>query len=608
MTKAEAEPSVLPRNLQVARESLNVLDRVEILREFEWNPDVRRWTLLIRMNIADGAGGVPARSAWYVLTEAVYPWGAVKIYPANRDGLETTHHHQNLNLPGGERLPWRTGNICVDTGVHALGPVLDTEPYDADLRLQWHVRRACEWLEAADRGRLIVPGEPFELPDFGPPPSPIVAFWEDQESFAQWAQVEEDRGLVRLTRLRDRPEVAVVRAFQDNRRNDLVVPQWGDWITAATGRDAVGLWVRLPDVPHLPPWRAPVTWSDLRDALQPHGVTIPDDLRDLLPAVRDAGQHYLLLGFPIPNIRGGEQAILYWLPLQLPRLARGKRDGFRDGEQAAWLNDRMSTFRLDRNVPWVRSENWSPSDLSGRGRLPAEVVRLRFVIIGGGALGSYVAELLVRAGVSELSLSEDDQIRAGNLVRHTATLTDVGSDKGPSVASRLNAASPHAKVTAIGSFPPDKAEEVGVIEAADVVIDLTGDQALPAALGAYDWGGEKLFFSISLGLHAQRLFCFSAAGNAFPHEEFVDRMQPWLRAQIAEAQGMEVPREGIGCWHPVFPARVDDVWLLGAAAVKWIEQRIQDPPTEPELIVFEQMRDADGFSGIRRCQDPPDRG
>lgn len=32
-----------------------------------------------------------------------------------------------------------------------------------------------------------------------------------------------------------------------------------------------------------------------------------------------------------------------------------------------------------------------------------------------------------------------------------------------------------------------------------------------------------------------------------------------------------MPWEGIGCWHPVFPARADDIALNAALAVKFIE-------------------------------------
>jgi hypothetical protein len=174
------------------------------------------------------------------------------------------------------------------------------------------------------------------------------------------------------------------------------VPDWGERTTSKAGQDPLGIWIRLPDVPRVPPWRAPVTWRELGEALGSYGITIPGDLQDLLPALRDAKPHYLLLGFPIPKVQGGESQIVYWSALRLPRLAKGNRKGFRDGELAALINDRTRTFRVDDEIPWVRSENWSPTDLSGRGRLSADVTVRRFVIIGGGALGGYVSELLVR--------------------------------------------------------------------------------------------------------------------------------------------------------------------------------------------------------------------
>ncbi|MGK7312962.1 MAG: hypothetical protein ACN0LA_12060 [Candidatus Longimicrobiales bacterium M2_2A_002] len=98
---------------------------------------------------------------------------------------------------------------------------------------------------------------------------------------------------------------------------------------------------------------------------------------------------------------------------------------------------------------------------------------------------AYVAEILVRGGTSAISLSESDRLKAGNLVRDAATLEDVGSEKGPAVVDRLNAASPHAIVTALQSFPPTKPEDLEALQAADVVVDLTGDLAVPAALGAF---------------------------------------------------------------------------------------------------------------------------
>ena len=61
----------------------------------------------------------------------------------------------------------------------------------------------------------------------------------------------------------------------------------------------------------------------------------------------------------------------------------------------------------------------------------------------------------------------------------------------------------------------------------------------------------------------------------------------------------ELPRDGPGCWHPRHPARIDDVWMMSAAAVKLVEQAIDLPPKAPSLTVLEQHKDAKGnFAGI----------
>lgn len=594
----------LSRELQVARAALERIEGLEVLREPEWDHGAERWALLCRLNLPNSHGCIPARTAWWVLIDPTYPWGAIDIYPALEGGIEQTYPHQLLNLPQGRR-PWRSGKICVDSGVRALGPVVDPEPYSAADRLPWHLGRAMEWVAAADRGELILPGEPFELPDYSPASCPIVAFWEDPQTYERWADVEESYGYVTLAQLRAEPEVVVVRSFQNRDRVDLLSPAWGTHIQGTKDPDQVGLWVRLADVPRLAPWRAPLTWGELRSVL-PVGLRLPDEVRSLLPPIRDGRPHYLLLGFPIPAVVGRDPQSMHWLALQLPRLGRERRDGFRDGELAAWTNDCTGLFRDEASVPWMRSENWSPADLSGRGSLPDALTGRRYLVIGSGALGSFVSEMLVRGGVTDVILSEGDTLGAGNLVRHTTTLDEVGLAKGAAVKARLNAASPHARVVALGAFPPSDPGHIELVKTADIVLDLTGSVSMPAALTDFEWEGEKLFISVSAGLGARRIFCFAAAGLTFPLGDFRDLTQPWLRFQIREAEGTALPREGIGCWHPVFPARVDDLWLLGAAAMRWIEDTVSEAPTSPELVVFEQRQDENGFAGVRRRTDVPD--
>ena len=79
-----------------------------------------------------------------------------------------------------------------------------------------------------------------------------------------------------------------------------------------------------------------------------------------------------------------------------------------------------------------------------------------------------------------------------------------------------------------------------------------------------------------------------------------ERLGPWLKREQEENTGRELPREGIGCWHPLFPARVDDIWVLAGITVKYLEGILSSSQLEPNLTVFEQSYDETGFTGFRK--------
>lgn len=477
---------------------------------------------------------------------------------------------------------------------------MDTEPFDASLRLAWRLRRARAWLEAADAETLVLPGEPFELPDFATSAARTFAFWEDASTFAQWQASTTNYGEMVLASLSDRPAITAAGAFRTLSGEDIVVPPWGKCVEGRVDENIVGLWIRLPAVPHLTPWRAPDTWGELAEALKVLKVDLFTLLQRLAPRIRDGARHYLLIGFAVPTRVGEVASQMFWQPVRLPKLSSTKRKGFRPSDKTAWFSDRLELFRDKTKVEWTRSENWSTKDLSGRGRLPNDLTALRTLTIGVGALGSMIAELLVRGGVAHMGVSDGDNLSGGNLLRHTLSLCDVGKVKSESIAGRLNGAVPHASVSYITKFPPQQPADIEIVQEADVVIDVTGSDYVLAAMEMFPWREGRLFLSISIGLRARRLFCFAADGNSFPHQDFIRLIRPWLERERGEAGSMEFEREGVGCWHPVFPARADDVWLMASAAVKWIEQQIATRPTEASLTVFEQLSEDGVFIGLRR--------
>jgi len=209
----------------------------------------------------------------------------------------------------------------------------------------------------------------------------------------------------------------------------------------------------------------------------------------------------------------------------------------------------------------------------------------------------------VRAGVRRVTVVDDETLQAGNLCRHTLTLGDLKNNKAASLAQRLGQISPHATVDAITSaFPPTAAQDVVNATACDIVIDCTAEDAVLSELARFPWGSQKRFASLSLGYAARRLFCFVAEGVAFPDAMFRAAIGPWLERERGETAGAELPREGVGCWHPIFPARADDVWLMAAAAVKHLEKALGGP-AGAKLTVFEQKFEGGEFVGVQRAQD-----
>jgi len=555
---------------------------------------------------------VPPETEWYVLVDPAYPWGVITFYPARERGITQTFPHQNYNGAGPVGAPWRQGDPCLDTSVRTLGRHgYDSEPYGLHERLRWRFQRALDWLVAAAQGALAPTGDPFELPQF-PGPSALrlgiapaenrgtIAFTEGEESFAAWQAIRTQRGLLDLTKIG--PGQFVVRRFCGVGDRDIMTPPWGGFIEQGATTRSVGAWLRLTAPVALLPWQAPATWGELRRAVREQGATLDDPLRAVLPHLRGGERRVLLLGFPIPETIGGASRQMHWQALLLPPLMRSAQriDGFRPNEGGRWIQDRVGVLADNQPLEWLPSENWNDRELTTRGRLPAPLTQQEILVIGTGALGSAVAELLVRAGVRRLVAIDGDALEAGNLVRHTLGLDAVGQPKAEAVAERLNRASPHASVVAIpGRFPPASEADQALVRRCRVVLDCTGDDAVLHHLERFGWPGETLFASLSLSLGVRRLYCFEASAEAFPLGTFRALIAPWLAEDI-DAQGERpLPRAGIGCWHPVFPARADDVWLLAAVAVKHLAGLMENSQPQPRLAVFEQQDDG-GFSGVRR--------
>jgi hypothetical protein len=603
-------------DLLVGRRELDDIPGYEPLTDVTWHGAARQWVLHFRLHVPIPAAEVqdetvPEATDWYALIAPEYPAGAIKVYPAAVGGLQQTYPHQAANRSPRPGEPWRQGDVCVATPARGFGRfVLDAELHDAPARLWWHIARTRSWVEAARRGELLREGEPFELPVYASATRPLVVFDEIAASLAAWQDVDERFGYATLAEPKANARLRVVLGFTSPGRagQELLTAQWGahfaDSVNAGVPQRAA--WVRCNELPALPPWRAPENLGELTTALAAQGVELMAVLQQLAPGLRDKAAHFLLIGAPVP-VRVGEMPVLmHWLALRLPTLSAPTQPqkGFRPGEEGAWRRDAADVLSPTRSISWVPTGNWAPEEIATRGRAAPSLRDARIVLIGAGALGSMIAELLVREGVTEVTVLDGETLQAGNLVRHTLTVAEVGAPKATTLAQRLNLVNPHAQVVGIEEEFPGEARGQAALAEADVVIDSTGSDSLLQQLHLHEWRGDKLFVSVSIGFFARRLFFFAARGASFPLEELAAVVDPWLLYEREEFGDSEMPWEGTGCWHPVFPARASDFAMLGGVTLRQLEAAFALPEGEYTFHVTERVEDGSGAIQLLRASLP----
>jgi molybdopterin/thiamine biosynthesis adenylyltransferase len=583
----------VPESLLLARRTLEEVDGVQVVQD--WHRGSMGWRL--RLNLTPGNLGdvypLPATTPWYVVARSAYPSGLIDIVPDAVGGVTDTFPHQVPNIDLAD-LPYRGGKICVATdSENNLRSDRDAEPPAAEDRLAWHVLRALEWVRRASRGTLLADGEWFELP-FYREANGLVAFREGPETMALWEGIPITVGYADVIELLPSP-FSVVTAFRSLGHGVLLKPEWGN---AVMGRERPrALWVRLPSVVSLPPYRAPRTFGELRAVAAGQGVDLDRMLHDGTADFHDQRDHLLLLGFPVPQRVGGPHRQLHWQAIALPRLERRVMNGFRPNALGYWMTSSRGTLANDASLVWTNSENWHPDQLAARGRLDRGLSEQRLVLIGAGALGSMIGELVVRAGITDITVIDHDVLAAGNLVRHTLSLTELGMYKAKALAERLNTLSPSVRAFSIEErFPGGEVDER--VLSADLVIDTTGEHAVLETIAMIDWTAEPTFASFAISMHARRLFAYLAKSASFDVTGFDAAYQPF--AEEERVRDEERPWEGVGCWHPVFPARADEVALMAAAAVGLLNDVWPVAPGSSTLHVFERDTVADQFAGLRK--------
>ena len=584
--------------LNRARRALDALSQVEIIDEWEFDKELNIWHLHLGITIDYETKYFPQISKWYIVVASDYPKGSIKVYPDVKDSITVTLYHQANNSKVERNGLWRKGALCLE--VNTLSS-FQPEPYNVDERLIYHVKRAINWLELAARGQLVTDTELFELPEFTLRNAfgMQFAFSEDTVTFTQWESTDCRYGIAELDVYKRNPSVYYVKCFKSITGNIEHYTQWGKYLSKTSISTPINaLWILLKQFPVIHEWQAPETMGDLIDACNSQHTDIMNVLKNVVSKIRDGRRHLLLLGFPVPKTFGGEPEIIFWQALYLPIVSYGRKtaNGFRANPQGWWLRDKSEVLTRKTRLDWIISENWNQQEISQRGKINDFILRKKILLVGAGCVGASIAEILVRSGVYSLTIIDSDIFEVGNLSRHVLNVDDIGGLKGLSLCNYLNSLNPHANVEVINNaLTIDGELKTNIdLDKYGIIIDCTGENSVLDIIQSNNFKKRHIFASVSVGLGAKRLYITLMNNQTFDFKAFFDLIAPYLQSERVLYNDYDLPRNGIGCWHPTFPGRSDDVWLAASTATKAVENYIITESEKTISLVYEQ-RESNGF-------------
>ena len=307
---------------------------------------------------------------------------------------------------------------------------------------------------------------------------------------------------------------------------------------------------------------------------------------------------YLLIRVPLPKYIGDKVEQFHWLSLFLPNFPVD-RNGFRSGSpEIPKINLKLQCAPTSE-LTWSKSKNWSKQALLARGKIAETVVDKSILVLGAGSVGSAFCELIARLGCYNITVLDHDLIEAGNLSRHVLTIDSIGHHKAEELAKRLNLLSPYGNFKFKNqSLEYALAQQSHYLENFDVIVDATASDDVINLLETAQKNESTKFISLSTGLNAKKLFLFTS-NFALPVENiFRLKIDPLIEEDNEDVDESLFLRENIGCWHPLFPARHDDIFMLVSASIKIVEDFVVSEDLHASVTVISQKIVGGKFRGI----------
>ncbi|MCY4088149.1 MAG: ThiF family adenylyltransferase [Actinomycetia bacterium] len=237
------------------------------------------------------------------------------------------------------------------------------------------------------------------------------------------------------------------------------------------------------------PFEYPETTNALLNELESHGIDWAPFVLSLalLANHAEAGTPLtVVLGTPMRRVEGGGRALQHLAVWEISgedadRLR--EMQTAREGDEADKREDaieKVVQWSVKAEVGWCSVSEGRPEATQRRDQAsPMAWFRGKRVAIWGcGAIGTYVAESVVRAGAARVELVDNEMVGPGLLVRQGFEDSDIGRWKAEALADRLSRIEPDLETKPLTR---DLIEQIGVadpIPDVDLVIDCTASSAV----------------------------------------------------------------------------------------------------------------------------------
>jgi len=456
-------------------------------------------------------------------------------------------------------------------------------------RLVTYVKWAIEWLADAANGKLLQPGEPYELPDFSRkllgdslPEGVTLLFSETKETYDKWKSYIGKNGKVECFYGKDINGLFACRFFDDK---DNVIYETKFNKINLRDRKYLATWILLPDIRYKR-HRPVQTYKEITELCKNSNMDFYDIFLHAWDIERHPNMGRLLIGFPIPELYNEDTVEIHWQPLIFENFS-AQHKKYKKNYSKLWRKlIANGDFSPQKQLPWGKSKNIAYDRLYVRGGHEATFKTKNIAIFGCGAIGSLVAELLVRGGLQTLYLFDYDSVEFGNLCRHTLDGRDFNNFKSKALAKRLASVNPMADIKAYTFDIPEHLVNSKLLENIfsdiNLFIDCTTSEAAFQWLDDYAGKHSKDMITMFINFYAEFLTLIISGSKNSCSTIFQDliycikeRQSPISYEEYSrEPSEEEKILEGAGCWHATFPALNCHINVLVSAAVDIINKHI----------------------------------